>query len=88
MKLIEPCPFCGSKETITKSAMDEWWILCAICKASTDLFATREAAVDAWCRRPLNQEVTTSQNPCDQCEAYECNTTDMFCRDCGMALDR
>ena len=39
-------------------------------------------------KQPPNQEVATSQEPCEHCKTLAKYTTDEFCRACGLALDR
>lgn len=87
MRLLSPCPFCGCVEPKITNAMGEWWVCCPNCKASSDMSANYDAAVDAWCRRPPNQEVAIDpESKCSECDFNRDANYANFCANCGRVL--
>lgn len=54
MKLIKPCPFCGSKKVeVCRTNPDACWIRCGKCGADAPSHKERKKAISIWNRRPL-----------------------------------
>ena len=46
---LKPCPFCGGKAKLMISVED--WVLCTICKASSDTTSDPKRAIEKWNKR-------------------------------------
>ena len=57
MNILKPCPFCGNKTpSIIESV--EVWVLCSVCKASSDTACMIENAIAKWNCRTRGDEVS------------------------------
>jgi len=56
---LKPCPFCGSTKIKMINGPGKYWLVCDKCKASTNMTATEEKAIETWNRRSGDKECIT-----------------------------
>jgi len=60
---LKPCPFCKSKNILIKNVMDEFWVHCSLCSASSKISFSAEEAITAWNRRSSDIYLLKDKNP-------------------------
>lgn len=52
---LKPCPFCGGEAILIKEKIiTRFYVECKKCSAMTNLFTTKEEAIEVWNRRTNN----------------------------------
>ena len=46
---LKPCPFCGGEAEM--ESHNEYWAVCNDCEGSTDMYLTKQEAIEAWNKR-------------------------------------
>lgn len=63
MEAMNPCPFCGSKETVVDQEYALFYVRCDNCGASASCWETTKEAIEAWNERPENQVEIIPRRP-------------------------
>ena len=62
-RILKPCPFCGSKRAHVdeydgdpQCPYSSYSVICGKCDASTKVYSTGKAAINAWNKRTATEE--------------------------------